>query len=71
MASGYSGYPILKELCKVYSAEIIEKRDDFLIVKYGDGKSMKTRVVGSFFVPEARVGSRVMIHHGYAVEMAE
>jgi len=59
---------VFRELCKVHTAEIIEKRDDFFIVKYGRGK---TRVVGSFYVPGAKKGDKVRIHHGFAVEMAE
>jgi hypothetical protein len=61
---------ILKELCKVRKAEIIEKRDGFFIVKYRNGRGLKTRVVGSHFVPDAKKGDSVFIHHGFAVEMA-
>ena len=59
---------VLREICKVMKAEIIEKRDDFFIVKYTSGKNQKTRVVASFFVPDAKTGDLVFIHHGYAVE---
>ncbi len=57
----------IRELCKTVTAKIVEKRDGFLIVKYGAGK---TRVVGSVFVPEAKVGDEVILHYGFAIEKA-
>jgi hypothetical protein len=58
----------LKEMCKVQKAVIVEKKEGFLVVKYNKDK---TRVVGSIFLPNARIGDRVLIHHGFAVEMDE
>ncbi|MFH1592086.1 MAG: HypC/HybG/HupF family hydrogenase formation chaperone [Candidatus Woesearchaeota archaeon] len=55
----------LKELCKVHVAEIVEKKGDVLIVKFGN----KTRPVHNKLVPEAKVGDLVTIHYGYAVEI--
>lgn len=54
-----------KNLCKVHKAEIIEIKDDYLLVKYGEGGH---RPVLRIFVPKAKVGDRVTIHYGYAVE---
>ena len=57
----------IRELCKTVTAAVVEVRDGFLIVKYGAGK---TRVVGSVFVPDARIGDSVIVHYGYAIERA-
>ncbi len=59
---------VFRELCKVHLAEIIDSKDGFFIVKYGKGK---TRVVASHYLPQANIGDKIMIHHGYAVEIAE
>lgn len=58
----------LKELCKVHTAKVLESREDFYVVGYGKGK---TRVVASAFVPDAKVGDKIAIHYGYAVERVE
>ncbi len=54
----------LKELSKVEEAEIINKKDNILEVKFND----KKRFVSNVFVPEAEVGNKVRIHYGFAVE---
>jgi hypothetical protein len=59
---------VFKELCKVKKAKIIDAKEGFFIVKYDKNK---TRVVASFFVPNAKIGECVMIHHGFAVEMVK
>jgi hypothetical protein len=56
-----------KNLCKVHEAEVIEKKDDDLTVKYEDRK----RVVSGFLVPDAKVGDKVRIHFSYAIEKVE
>jgi hypothetical protein len=53
-----------KDLCKIHLAEIIEKKEDSLIVRYGN----KERIVSGFLVPEVDVGDKVRIHFAYAVE---
>lgn len=57
----------LKEFCKVVKAKVIAKKPGFLVVRLPNGR---TRAVFSHFVPAARVGSKVWVHHGYAVELA-
>ena len=57
---------VLRELCKVVTAKVLEKGEGFLVVAYGKGK---IRTVGSVFVPEAKIGDKVTIHYGYAVEV--
>jgi hydrogenase maturation factor len=53
-----------KELCKIHEAEVIEKRQESLIVKYGN----KKRAVSGFLVPDAEKGDKVRIHFAFAVE---
>ena len=57
----------LKELCKVQRGRVTDIKKDALIVEYGRGKR---RPVLKAMVPDAKVGDRVMIHYGYAVEKA-
>jgi len=59
--SASSGF---KELCKVHEAEVMEKHEDALVVRYGD----RLRAVSNFLVPKADVGDKVRIHFAYAVE---
>ena len=58
--------PVLKELCKVHKAKIIDKKDNILIVQYSQGK---IRPVNNELVPEAEIGETVTIHYGYAIEL--
>ncbi len=53
-----------KDLCKIHVAEIIEKKENKLVVKYEE----KERIVSGFLVPEVKVGESVRIHFAYAVE---
>jgi len=53
-----------KDLCKIHEAEIIEKKGNSLIVKYGE----KERIVSNFLVPDVRIGDKVRIHYGFAIE---
>ena len=57
----------LRELCKVHEAVVKEKREDVLIVEYKG----KRRPVMDHLVPEAKVGDKVRIHYGYAVEKVD
>ncbi|MFH1308016.1 MAG: hypothetical protein ABIH72_04145 [archaeon] len=54
----------LKDLCRVHVAEIIKKKENLLVVKYGDSE----RVVFSDILKEVKVGDKVRIHFSYAVE---
>src|SRR3989339_197918 len=42
-------------------------REEFLLVEYDD----KKRPVSRVYVPEAKVGDKVRIHHAYAIEMVD
>ncbi|GBE19598.1 hypothetical protein BMS3Abin17_00322 [archaeon BMS3Abin17] len=55
-----------KDFCKVHKAEIIEKKDKMLVVRYDD----KERAVFDTLVPDAKIGDIVRIHHAYAIEIA-
>jgi len=55
----------LKELCKIHVAKVVGKKENLLVTRYGDN----TRVVMSAMVPEAKVGDKVTLHYGYAVEI--
>ena len=57
--------PSLKELSRVEKAEVKKKKDDALVVRYGD----KFRCVLNHFTPEAKEGDIVTIHYGYAIEV--
>ena len=60
-----------KRLCKIHIAEIAEDKGDCFIVQYRENnrKNKKsTRVVLKELVPDAKIGDRVTIHYGYAVE---
>jgi len=52
------------DLCKIHEAEIIEKHQNKLIVKYNN----KTRTVLNFLVPDANIGDKVTIHFAFAIE---
>lgn len=59
--------PTIRELCKVHKAEVAEKRDNVLTVKY-EGIA---RNVFATLVPDARVGDKVTIHWAFAIEKVE
>ncbi len=64
---GYKEAPAtLRELCRTEHATVVDQRDGILVVQFGEGK---TRTVSSVFVPDAKVGDRVVIHYGYAIEV--
>jgi hypothetical protein len=54
----------LKELCMVHESKIQSIRGDVLVVKYGK----KTRPVMGTMIPSPKVGEKVTIHYGYAIE---
>ena len=56
----------LRDLSKVNEAEIINKKSNILEVKFNN----KKRFVSNVFVPEAKIGDKVRIHYGFAVELA-
>lgn len=53
-----------KDLCKVHAAEVIEEKENKLVVKYED----KERIVSDFLVPDVKTRDKVRIHFAYAVE---
>jgi hypothetical protein len=54
----------LKKLCKVSEGKVIAIKKGALVVDLGTER----RAVNPDFVPEAKVGDRVTVHYGYAVE---
>jgi len=56
---------VLRELCKVRMAEIIEVKGDLAVAKLENGKD---RAVQSDLVGMLKVGDKVMVHYGYVVE---
>jgi len=56
-----------KELCKVHKAEVIDKKDNILSVKY-DGIIRK---VFATLVPDVKKGDKVMIHLAFAIEKVD
>jgi hypothetical protein len=56
----------LKNLCKVFVANILEKGEDYYVVEYDNGKK---RTVSNALVPNADINDKVTIHYGYAVEL--
>ncbi|MBW2991137.1 HypC/HybG/HupF family hydrogenase formation chaperone [Candidatus Woesearchaeota archaeon] len=59
--------PTIRELCKVHKAEVTEKRDNVLTVKY-EGIA---RNVFATLVPDAKVGDKVTVHWAFAIERVE
>lgn len=53
-----------KDSCKVHKAEVIEKKRNTIIVRYGN----KKREVYNAIVPDAKKGNIVTIHFDYAIE---
>lgn len=59
--------PVLKDLCKVHIAKIIEiKNKELLKVKYRENQ---IRFVFNHLVPKVKLGDHVTIHYGYAIEI--
>src|SRR3989339_218771 len=57
-----------RDFCKVHIAKVKEiLPEEFLLVEYDD----KKRPVSRVYVPEAKVGDKVRIHHAYAIEMVD
>ncbi len=54
-----------KQVCKVYIAEVIDKKEDILTVKYNN---TIRKVLGNI-VPKAKKGDKVTIHLGFAIEI--
>ncbi|HLD55427.1 MAG TPA: hypothetical protein VJB35_04165 [Candidatus Nanoarchaeia archaeon] len=65
----YSKSPeFFRDFCKVHIAKVKEiLPEEFLLVEYDD----KKRPVSRVYVPEAKVGDKVRIHHAYAIEMVD
>ncbi|MBL7054603.1 hypothetical protein ISS05_02510 [Candidatus Woesearchaeota archaeon] len=55
----------LKELSKVIEAEITDKKEDILEIRFNN----KKRFVSNIFVPEAKIKDKVRVHYGFAVEI--
>ena len=57
-----------RDFCKVHIAKVKKiLPEEFLLVEYDD----KKRPVSRVYVPEAKVGDKVRIHHAYAIEMVD
>jgi hydrogenase maturation factor len=54
----------LKDLCRICIAEVIEVKDKFVKVKIND----KERVLHNPFIPDIKMGDKVTVHYGFAVE---
>ena len=64
--------PSLRELSRVYTANVIQKEVEALIVEYIDkDNKKKKRSVLNRFTPQAKPGDKVRIHYGYAVELVK
>ena len=51
----------------VHKAEVVEKREDILTVKYGS----IARNVFATLVPDAKVGDKVTVHWAFAIEKVD
>ena len=56
--------PTIRGLCKVHKAEVTERRENVLTVKY-DGIS---RNIFATLVPDVKVGDKVSVHWAFAIE---
>jgi hypothetical protein len=62
----YSKFPeALNNLCKISVGEIKKNKNGLLLVKYNKDKK---RVVKNSLIPNAKVGDKIKIHYGYAIE---
>lgn len=57
----------MKELSKVKQGRIIGRRNDILKITFNG--SGEIRAVLNHFVPDAKIGEKVRVHYGYAVEV--
>ena len=64
--------PTFKDICMVHIADVTGKKDRFLSIEYEkkDG-TIKKRNVFSEFVPDVKVGDKVTVHYGYAIEVVK
>lgn len=60
--------PHLFEFCKIRKAKIVKKQGNVLTVEYSIDNRINKRNVFNDFVPDAKQGDIIVIHHGYAVE---
>jgi hypothetical protein len=62
----YSKFPeSFCDFCKVHIAEVIDiLPNNFILIKYEN----KQRPVSKEYIPDAKIGDKVRIHHAYAVE---
>jgi len=76
IAAGHGIYaiapPTFKDICMVHIADVTELKDGILSVRYAkaDGTPHK-RNVFNVFVPNAKIGDKVTVHYGYAVELVK
>jgi hypothetical protein len=56
--------PTIRELCKIHKAEVIEKRENILTVKYNG----IARNVFATLTPQVKVGDKVTVHWAFAIE---
>jgi hypothetical protein len=56
--------PTFKELCKIHKAEVIARKDNVLLVKYGSVE----RNVFATLVPDAKKRDKVTVHLAFAIE---
>ncbi|MBD3252802.1 hypothetical protein GF386_03665 [Candidatus Pacearchaeota archaeon] len=62
---GYGKQPeSFKDLCKITTAKIIDKKQNLLIVEYNN----KKRIVFDNLIKSVNIGDRVKIHYAYAIE---
>ena len=62
----YSDFPeSFCDFCKTHIAEVIQiLPEGFLLIKYNE----TTRPVSGDYIPDAKIGDKVRIHHAYAIE---
>jgi len=54
----------MKDICKVYIAEVIDKKNNILTVRYDH---TQRRVLDNL-VKDTKVGDKVTVHYGFAIE---
>lgn len=59
--------PTIRNLCKVHKAEVTERRDNVLTVKY-DGIA---RNIFATLVPDVKIGDKVTVHWAFAIEKVD
>ena len=67
---GEEGYDMvpekLRRFCKVYEVEIVGKQDKSFNIRYPFNQ--KDSRVNAVLLPDAKVGDRITVHLGYAIE---